>query len=130
MKAPPPSNARHQARRAHACRACSAQPCPPAVACLRLLCTTLTNRRDILCWEVQFAEGALKPRRIFRISFTWLRCFTQVVAQGRCGCALQDVDEQRLRAILLKPWSGVESVELRVREGKEHTVDAHSGRWN
>ena len=59
-----------------------------------------------------------------------LRCFRQVVAQGRRGRALQRMGEYRFRTILLEPWSGVEAFELGVRERKERTVGASSGERN
>jgi hypothetical protein len=83
--------------------------------------------RNIFCRKGESAEDKLKPRRIFRISFMWLRRFTQVVAQGRRWRALQKLGEYSFRAILLEPWSGVESIEFGVREPKEHTVGASSG---
>lgn len=85
--------------------------------------------RNIRLREIECAEGPLKTRRIFRIPLMWSRRFAQVVTQGRRRRALHGLGEYRFGAVLFEAWSGVEPFELRVGEGKEHTVGARSGGW-
>src|ERR1700676_251155 len=126
-----PPNAPHRARRAHAKHhAQHPPPRPPSPACGRYAPRVTKGNATYSAGKSSLLRASLKPRRIFRISFMWLRRFTQVVAQGRRGRALQKLGEYRFRAILLKPWSGVEPIEFGVRERKEHTVGASSGGWN
>ncbi len=88
-----------------------------------------TDGRNVLWRKIEFPEGTLKTRRIFRISFMWPWRFTQVVTQSRRRRALQRMGEDRFRAILLQAWRGVEPVEFSVGEGKDHPVGASSGGW-
>jgi hypothetical protein len=71
----------------------------------------------------------LKARRILGIPFVWRGRFPEVVTQGGGRHALERLGEHRFGTVLFQARSGVEPVELRVCEGKEHAIGARSGGW-
>ena len=96
---------------------------------LRCYAPSSRNRRNIPLREVEFAQGTLKTRSIFRIPLVWSRRFTQVVTQSRRACAIQELGEYSFGAVLFQARSGLEPFEFRVGEGEKHTVGTTSGGW-
>src|SRR5437762_2222962 len=89
---------------------------------LRCYAPSSRNRRNIPLREVEFAQGTLKTRSIFRIPLVWSRRFTQVVTQSRRACAIQELGEYSFGAVLFQARSGVEPFEFRVGEGEKKST--------
>ena len=76
------------------------------------------DRRNILLREIEFGEGTLKTRCIFRVPLMWSRRFAQVVTQGRRRCALQGPGEDSFTPIAKASMSGEMSSRIRLARTK------------
>ena len=67
----------------------------------------LRNGCNVIRWKTEFAEYVLQARRIFRISFLWLRPFGKVEAQGRRCRSLQRSYENCFGTVSFQVRSGI-----------------------